>query len=145
MSVVFLLLIITGCGTEKADTDAKEWSVSPAFKAGARTLYGNEGKFGILRENGEGNNLFNVGLGRLYGLYFWGNPEQLKGKYKLVGIHKETNEKVQLYEWDIQKGQNPAQSDAFSGGKFGLNQPGLWRLDVYIGDKFFDSIVVEVK
>jgi len=140
-----MLVFITGCSAEKTDTNVQEWTVSPSFEAGNITLYGNQGRLGIIRQNGDGNDLFNVGAGRLYGLYFWGNSDQFKGKYKLVGVHKETEDNVQLYEWDIQTGQNPAEADAFSGGKFGLDKAGLWRLDVYVGDELFDSIVVDVK
>lgn len=120
------------------------WVVSPAFQAGKHVLYGNEGRFGMIRRNGPGDDLFRANRGGLYQLFFWGDEKELQGKYRLMATHKETGERRQLYEWPIQPGGSETGSTAQSGGKFGLNRPGLWALEVYVNDKLFDRIVVDV-
>jgi hypothetical protein len=139
---IFTLLFLLGCESDDRSTD---WKVSPTFKAGDVTLYGNEGRFGMIKMSGNNDEFFVEGKGGLYHIYFWGETQKLHGKYKLVATHKETEDEVILYEWPIQTGKNDANADAHSGGKFGLKKSGLWRLDVFVNEVHFDSMVVDVK
>jgi hypothetical protein len=65
--------------------------------------------------------------------------------YRLMGVHKETGTTQTLYpDWQVTKSENQFGADAQSGAKYTCDKKGTWRLEVYMGDKYFDSIVVEV-
>ncbi|TQR15505.1 hypothetical protein [Psychrobacillus vulpis] len=130
--LVFLLL---GC-TKENDGD---WNLSPTFDVDNLTLHGTEGKFGIIKVNGESNEPeFPVTQGRLYEVYFLDSSEELNGKkYKMMATHQETGETVKLHEKNIEKEQNAA--------KFGFDKLGLWKIDITIDEKNYTSFVVEAK
>lgn len=150
ITVLFSIFILTGCSTtEQAHTNQNQtnWVVTPTFQAGDLTLYGKYGRFGIIKLAGPGDGFGTAGH---YQVFFGGKREEFASKkYKLLAIHKETGEKQQLYEWAIDpylnEDVNKAGAIAQSGGKYGFSKSGLWRLEMYVGDNFFDSIVVEVK
>ncbi len=89
--------------------------------------------------------------------FFWGKElkEVNKENFKLIGVHKETGEEKILVDsngWEV---TNPtyretetktvlgAQSSQHT--VFFLPDAGLWRLDAYIGEKIYGSIVIKVK
>ncbi len=120
------------------------WKVSPTFLAGKLTLQGTEGKFGIIKMNNPRDVLFRSGRGGLYYLYFWGKGDEVSGKYSMTATHKESGQTIHLYEWPIVKGANDAGAAGQSGGRFGLNLPGLWKLNISVNEKPFDEIIVDV-
>ncbi|MUK90642.1 hypothetical protein GMD78_20005 [Ornithinibacillus sp. L9] len=87
--------------------------------------------------------------------FFWGDDlEQLNEEnFILVGIHRETGEEIILVDsngWEMigypendYLGILEAQSSQHTVITFPSS--GLWRLDAYIGEKLFGTIVVEVK
>lgn len=121
------------------------WKVTDSFQIGRMTLYGHEGKFGIVKVSNPTDTLFKANRGGLYYLYFWGRESDMTGKYKLTATHKDSGQTVQLYEWPITRGSNDAGATAQSGGRFGLSSPGLWKLEVFLNDKPFDKLIVDVK
>ncbi|UKS29666.1 hypothetical protein LOZ80_12325 [Paenibacillus sp. HWE-109] len=52
-SVLFILLSLTGCITEKPDPESKEWEISPLFKSGTYTMIGQEGRVGFIYDHSE--------------------------------------------------------------------------------------------
>ncbi|MFJ7954059.1 hypothetical protein ACIQZG_21385 [Lysinibacillus sp. NPDC096418] len=102
-------------------------------------LYGTEGKFGMMRANGEENEPdFPVGQGRLYNLYFLDSSQNNDGKkFKMTATHQETNETVELYEWDIWNNK--------SGAKFGFDQEGLWKVTVTIEEAVVTDFIVRAE
>ncbi len=121
------------------------WIVDKPFMVGDVKLIGKEGKFGLRRMNGDANEEFaNLGKGIHYYIYFWGNADRFIGKYKLIATHKDTLEAIKLYEWPISLSADLG-SVAQSGGKTGLDKPGLWKLEVYVNDIYFDSVIINVK
>ncbi|QGQ99393.1 hypothetical protein EHS13_33295 [Paenibacillus psychroresistens] len=137
-----VLFIVTGCENDK---EAINWVISQSFKAGDLTLYGIKDKVGLIKMNGNEEKLFIANTGGLYYVYFWGNGKELKGKYKLLATNKETGEQIKLYEWPIEAIKDSTGADASSGGKYSLPQSGLWKLDFYIADEFFDTIIVNAE
>lgn len=132
--MVVLVLLLSGC------TEDKEWTLSPTFNADNLTLHGTEGKFGIKKTNGESDEseFPVVNQGRLYNVYFLDSAKDFNGKkYKMIATHKDTEDAVELYEWNIENNQ--------SGAKFGLDKTGFWKIDVTIDEKSYTSFVVEAK
>lgn len=141
--LIGLLFLITACSTEDKNANQSDWELSGTFEAGGIKMYGKEGRLGFAPQ---GNS--NISKGGHFIIYFWGKPEELASTYKLIGVHKETGTTQTLYpEWEVSKSESPVGANAQSGAKFTLdkdgNKKGKWRLEVYMGDRLFDSIVVE--
>ena len=136
--MLVLVLLLLGCTEEKANDG--DWNLSPTFNVDNLTLHGTEGKFGIIKVNGESNEpeFPIVNQGRLYKVYFLDSTKDFNGKkYKMIATHKDAGDAVELYEWNIDNKQ--------SGAKFGLDKTGLWKFDVIIDEKPYTSFVVEAK
>ncbi|MDW0114121.1 hypothetical protein QT711_13065 [Sporosarcina saromensis] len=128
-------LVLVGCTND----DAAKWEVSPTFTVDDKTFYGTEGKFGMIKANGEvDESAFPAGKGRLYEVHFLDSDKSYDGeKYKMVATHKESGETVKLYEWDI--------VDKQSGAKFALDEAGLWNIEVEIDGEPLTSFVVKAE
>ncbi|MFJ7736627.1 hypothetical protein ACIQ2D_09805 [Lysinibacillus sp. NPDC097287] len=137
ISLLFVLcsFLIVGC-VEERETD---WTQSPTFIHDEMVLYGTEGKFGMTRVNGEENEPdFPVGQGRLYKMYFLDASQNNDGKkFKMTATHQDTNETIELYEWDIWSNKSEA--------KFGFNQEGLWKVTVTIEDTLVTDFIVRAE
>jgi hypothetical protein len=123
------------------------WQEDKPFVVGDYKMIGKEGKFGLQKMNGEPNEDFAIlAKGIHYQIYFWGNPDRFVGNYKLFATHEGTKEVLKLYEWPIaQVTDDTNGSVAQSGGKTSFDEPGLWKLEVYINDIYYDSVVIDVK
>jgi hypothetical protein len=75
--------------------------------------------------------------------HFWGTPAELQGSLKITGTSKETGETITVFEADA-TGQPNNGADAHNPSMMSLPSPGLWQLEVFIGEKLFGSVVVEV-
>lgn len=140
---ITLVIVVTACNSLDKPDNLSEWELSKTFEADGIEMYGKKGRLGFAPQ---GNS--DISKGGHFVIYFWGKPEELADKYRLVGVHKESGVRETLYpDWKVSKSKNPAGADAQSGAKFILNQEGnkkgKWRLEVYMGDRYFDSIVVE--
>ena len=133
--LIFVMFILTAC----ASSDDPYWGLSATFTKDGMTLFGTEGKFGMIKMNGESNEPeFPAAKGRQYKLYFFKNTEELTGKkYKMIGTHKDSDEPIELYENEIMSMQSEA--------KFALNQKGLWNIDIFIDGEEYTSFVVEAR
>ncbi|BBI33825.1 hypothetical protein [Cohnella abietis] len=60
-----------------------------------------------------------------------------------MGISKESEEKTTVIEALELGGPNNG-ADGHTPLQMSLPSPGFWRLDAYFGNKFFDSITVQV-
>ncbi|HWL22575.1 MAG TPA: hypothetical protein VNR38_02275 [Ureibacillus sp.] len=140
-SILFTLFVLLGICLSGCDgeDDKTTWKESETFHNEKLTLYGTEGKFGVIKVNGEaGEPAFPVGQGRHYDVYFFDNPANLNGKkYKMLATHKKTKETVQLYEWEIDNNK--------SGAKFSLDKPGLWKIDVSVDEELLTSFIVKAE
>lgn len=153
---LFLIGLLVGC-SEKTETVSEEgWEVTPTFTVENEdhdTVFrGYKGEVAFMDTMD-----FTVGQNGKTRWFFWGEEleEVNKENFKLIGVHKETGEELTLIDSNGWERLNPmyketaiktvlgAQSSQHT--VFSLPTAGLWRLDAYIGDKLYGSIVVEVK
>lgn len=159
--IVFLSLfmMITGCSTEKADTNVKEetWQVSPAFTILKPGPNGKDVPYGLRGVNGK---LAIVDAPVIAGkknkqlFHFWGGTpektEQLFNKrVKVIGTSKKDGKTVIAFESFIafpnEEIVKPPHHYAESVGYLILPSKGIWKLDAYIEDKLFSSMIVDVQ
>lgn len=132
-SLLLVGLILTGC----ADKESADWKVSPTFTNENVILYGTEGKFGVVKLNGETDEpAFPADQGRLYAIYFLENGFSGQA-YKITATHQDTGELVKLHEQEIFNTESQA--------KFGVNEAGLWKIDVAVDGKPYTDFVVEAE
>ncbi|WP_078597698.1 DUF4871 domain-containing protein [Evansella clarkii] len=137
-----LILFVSACSAdakiEKEDV-SKEWEPSPVFISEDRDMIGIEGKIGLL------------GAGIIAGepskqmWHFWG--DDLLNKYVSVeayheGVSDEVNPLVRGEEYPLGFGVNGADYSHPSHLQF--PEPGVWKMDVYLNEEFYESIVIEV-
>ncbi len=135
LGLLFIVgLLLSGCIEEEKTVS---WELSPPFNAENLTLHGIEGKFGIIKVNGEGfEPEFPVDQGRLYHVLFLDSSKDFNGKkYKMIALHQDADESIKLYEDTIESNK--------SGAKFFLDKKGLWKIDVFIDDEHYTSFIVE--
>ncbi|CAM2904979.1 DUF4871 domain-containing protein [Paenibacillus sediminis] len=150
MVILLFILLCSGCGkTDRQDTQA-----SPTFKAGSFTLYGIDGKIGILAPSG-----FKANVGNKYMWHFWGSTEQLsRSPFRVEGIELSTNKKYpvllsdagtsnekDVWEYNAKLGGPNNGADAHLPTSMKIKSAGLWRLDAYLGGELFGSIIVDAK
>lgn len=133
--MIIILFILSAC----TNSDEPNWGLSATFTNDDKTLFGTKDQFGMMKLNGEDDEPeFPAGKGRHYKLYFLDNSKDLTGKkYKMIGTHKDSGETMELYQQEIMRMQSEA--------KFGLDQKGLWKIDILIEDEEYTSFVVEAK
>lgn len=137
--MLVIVLLLSGCTEVKKAYDI-DWKLSPTFNVDNLTFHGTEGKFGMVKANGESDEPeFPVGEGRLYHVYFLDSAKDINDeKYKLVATHKDTGKTVELYELVIE--------NKLSGAKFFLDKTGLWKIDVVsVDDEQYTSFIIEAK
>lgn len=145
----------------KVDTNAKGWEVSPTFNIpvtfgdgtkGEYILIGKEGKLGFLT----GGHPIIAGKSNKYMWHFWGSTleetQQLFGKeMEIRGVSKQTGEEISVFKGGIGIPNPNVQppipdNDKVAKGPTMMSLPsaGLWRLDAYIEEKLFGSVVAQV-
>ena len=136
---ISLLLLVLFMLNACTNSDESYWGLSATFTKDGKTLYGIEDQFGMMKLNGESDEPeFPAGKGRHYKLYFLSNSKDLTGKkYKMIGTHKDSGETMELYQQEIMGMQSEV--------KFGLDQKGLWKIDILIDDEEYTSFVVEAR
>lgn len=77
--------------------------------------------------------------------HFWGTEKELKGALKVLAIHQDTGEKKEVLDRPEAALSPNNGADHHIPSNMELPKPGLWRLDVFINEKLFGSIVVNVK
>jgi hypothetical protein len=149
--VLLLGLLLIGCSNTKETNTEENWEESATFVREAIVTddgqkddivfrIGDNGKLGF-GEYGP----FIAGESQKYMWHFWGDEKTLTKPFKVIGISKETGEKITVFK--IQS-QNPAPNngaDHHLPSSLELPSPGLWRLEVYFDDKLFGNVVVDVK
>lgn len=152
---------------------SQDWQVSPAFETFYTGNDGEEHKMVFLGKEGnvaihmgpyadEEGNVFDVapiiaGKGNKYMWYFWGSEEELRGNLKVVGINEQGEKhKVLVQDAGSEKEEmvweysNTSYSplngaDGHRPSNMVFRTPGLWKLNIYINDRFFGDIVVKVE
>jgi hypothetical protein len=131
--LILVGIILSGC-SGNAESD---WETSPTFTNDNMTLYGVQGKFGIVKVNGKGAEPeFPIDEGRQYQVYFL--EKDFNGEsYKMTATHKGDKEVVKLYEADIE--------DKQSGAKLGFDKGGLWKISVSVDEKPYTDFIIKVE
>lgn len=140
--IMILFLSLAGCGAEEPKPDNTEWQVSPMFKSGAYPVIGQEGKLGFIYDDTEATRFY-PNKKQKYMWHFWGKPEELQGPVKIIGISKEREAHVIVFEEEA-VGEPNNGADAHNPSMMSLPSSGFWRLEVYIGEKLFGNVIVEV-
>ncbi|MBP1996926.1 hypothetical protein [Paenibacillus eucommiae] len=145
--IVLGLLFSSGCGTEKAADEQK----SSTFISGSYKLQGEKGRIGILADG------FKVGVPNKYMWFFWGTKEELsRTPFKVEAIDLKTGEKhpvllkdigtpnkTVVWEYSTIGGPNSG-ADAHSPSGMEFPTSGKWKLNAYLGEEFFGSIIINV-
>jgi hypothetical protein len=79
--------------------------------------------------------------------FFWGQEVALKGKLEIIGV-KQGNERNRHTVFAAGGVSEPIKGTAdghIPPSNMTIPEPGLWRLEAYIKDKYFGSIVVDVQ
>jgi hypothetical protein len=142
LSIIFIAVFLTGCAAEEPKFENMEWQVSPLFKVSSYTMIGQEGRIGFIYDDMEVTRFY-PNKEQKYMWHFWGGPEELQGPLKVTGTSKESGEQITVFKAIAVGGANNG-ADAHNPSQMSLPSPGLWRLDAYIGEKLFGSVVVEV-
>ena len=142
-------LLVSGCAGTGSPSGQKQgapisqqkenWQVSPTFSADGVTMRGLEGRLAIADMSIQSGKQSKVTW------YFWGNPEEVTGKIAVIGNNQETQTSVTLMDKVYMIPSQPAHG-AQNHWDMELFFPsaGTWKLDVFIDQQVFDSIVVPV-
>lgn len=164
---LLVFLLIAGCSqdnNEKANINTKEdvskenqqWDISTEFETPTGDkLIGQKDKVGII------GGVFKAGDIEKWLWHLWGDEQTIKsGNFKVVGINKDTGEKEMVLITDagtanerkvwsygeLDYSPNGVRgSDSSRPSNLSFSKAGIWRLEVFIGDEHFGSIVVDVK
>ena len=141
----------------KTEAVQEDWNISPTFtiskpgpdgKDVAYGLRGIDGKLAIV----DGPVIAGTNNKQLF--HFWGGtPEKTEQlfnkKVKVIGTSKENGETVTAFESSIgvpnEEIIKPPHHYAESVGYLNLPSKGIWKLDAYIEDELFGSIIIDVQ
>ncbi|WP_154665900.1 hypothetical protein [Paenibacillus pinihumi] len=157
MIIILLAVFMTGCASNNQYyAEENSWKVSPLFVSGPYTMIGKEGRVGFIYNDTEVNRFY-PGKQQKYIWHFWGSDPQesqaLQGKeLKITAVSKATGQRLELMKTKVQRtGTYYAQSEIWDNepivrvpSLMSLPTPGLWRLDAFIGEQLFGSVVVRV-
>lgn len=150
--VIMLLLInaglLTGCNNEVVNNESA-LELSPTFEVDYVDEQGNDRKFtfrGIENKNGITDAPLIVGVSQKVIWHFWDDAEKLIGKtFKVEGTSIETGERIILFEsGPLTLAPNLGATTSLPSG-IKLNSTGLWKLDIYLDDEYYETLVVEGK
>ncbi|MCA0757174.1 DUF4871 domain-containing protein [Paenibacillus sp. N4] len=131
-----------------ANGDFKDWALSPLFETQGKDADGNtiitmlrgiENKLGMI------DSPLIVGTPQKVLWHFWGDQDVLEGNLRIEGTSAETGDTVVLFETRLTKGASVRGSTTSAPSSIRLTELGLWKLDVYINDDLFGSVIVEGK
>lgn len=140
--IILLFLFLTGCATqeeyqEKTQTD---WKVSPTFQSGGYEMRGIPGRLAIIETP------FVAGQSQKYMWHFWGSLDEVTGKLTILAEHQDSGKKMPLLQKVYIVPAKPNNgADNHLPTLMSLPSKGLWKLDVYIDERPFDSIIVNVE
>jgi hypothetical protein len=148
---VMFMFLLTGCSSSNENNEDNEnpiklSSESENFQFDDLMMMGKEDRIGFVKLNGDPEKLFVSEKGALYLWRFFGKESDFKGDLKLIGIKKSNKKEI------ILANSKEIIIDTYGGNqkgvekslKVGFPSPGVWEIKVYFGEKFFDSVSVEV-
>lgn len=132
-SICLAAALIIGCTNEQAE----DWKPAPTFSDEGLVMHGTEGKFGMVKMNGEADEPdFPAGQGRLYQVYFL--EDDFSGQqYHMTAVKQDTDVLEDLYEQAVGNGESAV--------KFGFDEAGLWKIAVYVDGEPYTDFIVEAE
>jgi Domain of unknown function (DUF4871) len=137
--ILLFLLLLVGCSNnvEKAE---ETWKVSPTFSTDYGEMFGKEGKIGII--GGE----VKAGKGQKWMWHFWGSEDISYKEWEVKAVHQDTNKEINPILFKDEKlTPKDKEIQGHARSQVSFPSPGLWKIKVFIDNKFFDEFVVEVK
>ncbi len=140
--IVLAILFLSGCANQEEYQKKTQisWDISPTFQSGGYEMRGIPDRLAII------DTPFMAGQSQKYMWHFWGSLDEVTGKLTILAEHQDTGKKVPLLQkvYIIPAKPNNG-ADNHVPSQMSLPSKGLWRLDAYIDERLFDSIVVQVK
>lgn len=147
VAMVLNIWLISGCNQDQSDETLLE--ISPTFDVGYMDNEGKERTFtfrGIENKIGITDAPLIVGTAQKVLWHFWDEEEVLIGNIiKVKGTSVETGESIILFESpSLTVAPNLGATTSIPSG-IKLTNTGLWKLDIFVGENYYESIVVEGK
>lgn len=140
--IILLFLFLSGCANQEEyqKKTQDDWKVSPTFQSGGYEMRGIPNRLAII------NTPFIAGQSHEYIWHFWGSLDEVTGKLTIIAEHKDTGKKIPLLQKVFIIPAKPKNgADNHVPCMMSLPNKGLWRLDAYLDERPFDSIVVNVE
>ncbi|MGB3260283.1 DUF4871 domain-containing protein [Paenisporosarcina sp.] len=149
--VVLLSFLLIGCSGTKQSIEEEKWEESATLvREIVVTDDGQKGDF-VFRIGDNGMlgfgeyGPFIAGQTQKYMWHFWGEEKILTKPFKVIGVSKETDEKITVLELPANNSLSPnTGADHHLPSTMKLPSSGLWRLEVYFDDKLFGNVIVDV-
>ncbi len=135
------ILFLSGCADE-SDAQIDEFELSPSFavsETDEREMVGVEGSVGLLFGD------FAAGEPSKQMWHFWGDDLQNK-LLTVKAFHQETDTEINPFVREEEhrlSGPNNG-ADYHLPSLLKLTEPGIWKMDIYLNEEYYDSIVVDV-
>ena len=140
-TLFLILFLVSGCANQDGPPSSETvWEVSPTFQSDGIQMRGIPHRLAVI------DTPFQAGQEQKHMLHFWGKLDEVTGKLTVIAEQKDTGKTVSLLHnsYIIPAVPNNG-ADNHLPLSVTLPSQGLWRLNVYIGDRFFDSIFVNAE
>jgi hypothetical protein len=131
---------LVSCSNNVEKAKEEKWEVSPTFSTDYGEMFGKEGKIGII--GGE----VKSGKEQKWMWHFWGTKDISYKEWEVKAVKQNSNEEINPVKFKDEK-LVPRDDNIHGHARSMVSFPasGLWKVQVYIDNKFFDEIIVEVK
>ncbi|MEC1176960.1 DUF4871 domain-containing protein [Metasolibacillus meyeri] len=134
-----VLLLLAACADDKKEA----WQESEFFESGSFRMLGIKDKVGFIYDREILP--FTANQPNKYMWHFWGDEDVLKGDIKVTAaFEEEPEQKIEILYDKIGFLSAHNGADYHIPSIMELPQVGMWKLEVYLDDKIFDTIYVEV-
>ncbi|RKD21049.1 hypothetical protein BEP19_15330 [Ammoniphilus oxalaticus] len=139
-SLFALVLLLTGCvNQDKPPADEIVWEESPTFQSNGVVMRGIPDRLAII------DTPLKAGEEQDFSWHFWGHLDEVTGKLTVMAEQQDVKKTVVLIQKVYILPAAPSNgADNHFPSMLSLPSPGLWKISVYIKDRYFDSIFVEV-
>jgi hypothetical protein len=141
----FVTLMSGGCTSSDKSVTSNEWKETGTIELTAIDGNGEQIKANWLGEKSRiaiNNNPFVAGKTQKYMWLLWGNKDELVGRPLKVTATSETGEEQTVVE-SVLGGENWG-ATASSPSGFRLPTKGLWKLNVFVSDELYGTLIVKV-
>ena len=77
---------------------------------------------------------------------FWGEQEILTQPFTVIGINKETDEEITVFENPANNSLGPNNgADHHIPSMLMLPSAGIWKLEAYFGEELYGNVIVNVE